>query len=327
VTAPAALVFGVSGQDGPWVARELDAAGYVVHGTHLHHAPDFPWIASSVSVDLSRDDVDVHGLLKAHGPRVIVFLAGRSSVAGSWNDPAATMAANVASYARVLEAVAQVDPSIRLVHASSSEMFGQADAVITEETPLRPNSPYAESKAMAHGLGVEAREKRGMNVANAILFNHESVRRPLPYVFRRISVGTAALSLGLIDELVLGDLDVVRDWGHAPDYARAVGMIARAPAAGDFVVATGVSVRLRDVVEAALASVGLQDRWDLIRIDPALARSGSSYAVRADPTHIHEILGWKASQSAADVISLMVSHDLDVLSDSRQASDLLSRLT
>lgn len=327
MTAPAALVFGVSGQDGPWVARELDAAGYVVHGTHLHHAPDFPWIASSVSVDLSRDDVDVRDLLEAYGPRVVVFLAGRSSVAGSWNDPAATMAANVASYARVLDAVARVDPSIRVVHASSSEMFGQADAVITEATPLRPNSPYAESKSSAHRLGIDARDRSGINVANAILFNHESVRRPLPYVFRRISVGTAALSLGLIDELVLGDLEVVRDWGYAPDYARAVTLIAQAPEPDDFIVATGVSVRLRDVVEAALASAGLPDRWDLIRIDPALARSGSSYAVHADPSRIREALGWEATESSAEVISLMVAHDIEALSDDRRARDLLGRLT
>ena len=308
-----ALVLGASGQDGPWVAQELHDAGYVVHGTYLTTEPDSPALAGRIAIDLADPHTRAHGLIESTQPSIVVFLAGRSSVSGSWVDPAATMAANLSGYARILEAVRDVDPSIRVLHASSSEMFGDAGDVIDEFTPMRPNSPYAESKAQAHVLGCRYRDEFGLNVANAILSNHESIRRPLPYVFRRISAGVAALACGLAAELALGDLSVIRDWGHAPEYARAMSVIANAPDAGDFVVATGVSVSLRDVVEAALATAGLEDRWDLIRLDPALARSGSSYAVRANPSRIGQSLGWKSSDSAVDVIATMVRHDLEVV--------------
>ena len=308
------------------MARDLGNAGYEVFGTHLTQLPPDGVVTRSVALDLMDEQVDVRGLIERVAPRIIVFLAGRSSVAESWKDPAGTMTVNAASYARILDAVRDIDPTIRVVHASSSEMYGDTEGIIDESTSLRPNSPYAESKAVAHRLGVEARERNGMNISNAILTNHESVRRPLPYVFRRISVGAAALALGLIDELVLGDLDVIRDWGHAPDYAQAMALMALAPEPDDFVIATGVSVSLRDVVASALACVGLDDRWDLIALNPALARSGSSYPVWANPDRIGRTLGWKAHDAATSVISIMVTHDTEVLSDQGRRSDVLLRL-
>ena len=326
VTRPRALIFGVSGQDGPWVARDLGDAGYQVFGTHLTQLPPDGAVTQSVALDLMDEQADVRGLIESVAPSVVVFLAGRSSVAESWKDPAGAMRVNAASYARILDAVRDIDPTIRVVHASSSEMYGDTEGVIDESTPLRPNSPYAESKAVAHRLGVEARERNGMNISNAILTNHESVRRPLPYVFRRISVGVAALALGFIDELVLGDLDVVRDWGHAPDYAQAMVLMALAPDPGDYVIATGVSVSLRDVVASALAWANLDDRWDLIALNPDLARRGSSYAVRANPAHIGATLGWQARDTATTVVSIMVAHDSSVLSEQGRRSDVLLRL-
>lgn len=326
MTKPRALIFGVSGQDGPWVARGLIDAGYEVFGTHLTQSPPHGVVTQSVALDLVDELVDLRGLIERVAPSAIVFLAGRSSVADSWNHPAETMTVNATSYARILDAVRDLDPTIRVVHASSSEMYGDVGGVIDESTPLRPNSPYAESKAVAHRLGVEARERNGMNISNAILTNHESVRRPLPYVFRRISVGVAALALGFIDELVLGDLDVVRDWGHAPDYAHAMVLMALADEPGDYVIATGVSVSLRDVVASALAWANLDDRWDLIALNPALARRGSSYAVRANPAHIGAMLGWQARDTATSVMSIMVAHDSSVLSDQGRRSDVLLRL-
>lgn len=325
-----ALIIGASGQDGPLLAESLSRDGWLVIGTYRNRREGFPHLSGMLHYDSTAQPQRIHTILDEVDPDVIVYLAGQSSVASSWISPADTTAANAGGYAALLEALEERSRRIagtpKLVHASSSEMFGSQSGAHRETTPLRPNSPYALSKAYAHSLGSMFRESHGLPVSNAIMFNHESQRRPLPYVFRRISLGTSALALGLIPRLSIGSLSVTRDWGSAVEYARALSLMCASEVCDDYIIATGQSLPLKDVVNAALEEVGLGGRWDLIHQDPKLFRPGTEYPVAADPSKIGDQLGWSAKRNALAVIREMVRLDLRLLTECDDPVGLIAPL-
>jgi GDPmannose 4,6-dehydratase len=246
-------------------------------------------------------------------PTEIYNLAAMSFVPASWDQPMLTGEFNAQGVTRLLDAVRQVDTSIRIYQASSSEMFGKVREVPqTETTPFYPRSPYGVSKVFAHYITVNYRESYNLFAVSGMLFNHESPRRGLEFVTRKVSDGVARIKLGLADRLPIGNLDAQRDWGFAGDYVRAMWMMLQRPAAEDYVVATGVSHSVRDLVQIAFAHVGLD--WEkYVRVDPALLRPAEVEHLLGDPSKARAELGWKPTIDFKQLIEMMVDADLRLL--------------
>jgi len=236
-----------------------------------------------------------------------------SSVAESWRLAVATAEYTAVGVTRLLEGIRQACPEARFYQASSSEMFGRArETPQSEATPFYPRSPYGVAKAYGHFITVNYRESFGLHASSGILFNHESPRRGQSFVTRRISRGVAEIKLGRSDELVLGNLDVRRDWGYAKEYVEAMWLMLQQPDADDFVIGTGVSHSVRDLVETAFACVGLKAE-DHVRVDPALARPADIEDLVADATKAREKLGWEPHTSMEEVVEKMVRADVEAL--------------
>jgi GDPmannose 4,6-dehydratase len=314
-----ALITGISGQDGSYLAELLLEKGYEVHGL-VHGSTDRRFerlepIAERITLhpgDL-LDEGSLVDVLRDSTPDEVYNLAAMSSVAESWRLAVATAEYTAVGVTRLLEGIREACPEARFYQASSSEMFGRArETPQSERTPFYPRSPYGVSKVYGHFITVNYRESFGLHASSGILFNHESPRRGEAFVTRRISQGVAKIKLGLTDELVLGNLDVRRDWGFAKEYVEAMWLMLQRDEPDDFVIGTGVAHSVGDFVDTAFECVGLK-REDHVRIDPDLARPADIEEVVADPAKARSELGWEARAGFEELVEMLVRADLDVL--------------
>lgn len=309
---PRALVTGVTGQDGSYLTDLLVASGFEVHGMVAPDAAtDLPRVVLHLA-DISDTDAAAE-VVRTVRPDHVYNLAGVSSVAASWANPVGTMKVNATGAVGLLEAawaLHETGHDVRFVQACSAEMFGESEqAPQNEDTAIRPVNPYGASKALAH-LAVGVYRARGLHASSAILYNHESPRRPATFVTRKITSTVAAISRGQATELRLGNLDARRDWGWAPDYVRALYLAASHPHGGDYVLATGISHSVRDFVAAAFARVGIDDWEPYVVVDPAFFRPTDPSELRGDATRARELLGWTPTTSFAEMVARMVEVDL-----------------
>ena len=317
---PTALITGITGQDGSYLAEFLLGKGYNVVGmvrrTSIINLERLEAIQDQVTLvqgDL-LDAASLIGLLREFEPQEVYNLAAMSFVPTSWQQPVLTGEATALGVTRLLEAVRQVDTGIRLYQASSSEMYGRVREVPqTELTPFYPRSPYGASKVFGHYITVNYRESYGMFAVSGILFNHESPRRGHEFVTRKVTDGVARIKLGLADHLSLGNLDACRDWGFAGDYVRAMWMMLQQDKADDYVIATGVSHSVKNLVEAAFAHVGL-DWQKYVRTDPSLIRPAEVDHLIGDASKARKGLGWKPSITFEQLVAMMVDADVALLS-------------
>ena len=311
-----ALITGITGQDGSYLAELLLDKGYHVVGVvRRSSAPNVSRIEHLLDrVELRPadllDQLSLIRLIEAARPDEFYNLAAMSFVPASWDQPMLTGEFNAQGVTRVLEAVRTVDARIRLYQASSSEMFGKVREVPqTELTPFYPRSPYGVSKVFGHYITVNYRESYGLFACSGILFNHESPRRGLEFVTRKVTDGVARIKLGLSRTLSLGNLDAHRDWGFAGDYVRAMWLMLQQPEADDYVIATGVAHSVRDLVIAAFGHAGLN--WeDHVRLDPALLRPAEVEHLIGDSTKARERLGWRPEVDFHGLIGMMVDADI-----------------
>jgi GDPmannose 4,6-dehydratase len=315
-----ALITGITGQDGSYLAELLLDKGYEVHGVVRRASAASYWRIEHL-LDRIRlhpadllDQLSVIRVLSDVRPHELYNLAAMSFVPASWDQPMLTGEFNAQGVTRVLEAVRQVDPAIRIYQASSSEMFGKVREVPqTELTPFYPRSPYGVSKVFAHYITVNYRESYDLFAVSGILFNHESPRRGLEFVTRKVTDGVARIKLGLTDALTLGNLDAHRDWGFAGDYVRAMWMMLQQDRPDDFVIATGESHSVRDLVEVAFTHAGL-DWQKYVRTDPKLLRPAEVEHLIGDATKARAALGWTPEVDFAGLVRMMVDADLARLS-------------
>jgi GDPmannose 4,6-dehydratase len=307
---PRALVTGVSGQDGSYLAELLAGQGYEVVGVVRRGGSAPPDDVATVEGDL-LDFASLRAAVADVRPDELYHLAAPSFVPASWEDPASTVAAIAGSTATLLASARSVGPRVWI--AVSSEIFGDAgESPQHERSPMRPRSPYGVAKLAAHGLVGGMRERFGLFACAGIAYNHESPRRPERFLPRKVTRGAAAISLGHQRELVLGDLDAVRDWSHAADVVRAAWLALQADEPGDYVVASGVGRTVRELAEVAFAHVDLDWR-EHIRIEPSLVRTAEPVALVGDPSRARSVLGWEPERSFEDMIHEMVEADLAVL--------------
>src|SRR6266849_6133612 len=315
-----AIITGITGQDGSYLAELLLSKGYdVVGAVRRASAPNF-WriqhLLDRITIKPADllDQLSIIRLVAEVRPREIYNLAAMSFVPASWDQPLLTGEFNSQGVTRVLEAIRHVDPAIRLYQASSSEMFGKVrETPQTELTPFYPRSPYGVSKVFAHYITVNYRESYGMFAVSGMLFNHESPRRGLEFVTRKVTDGVARIKLGLSDTLSLGNLDAHRDWGFAGDYVRAMWLMLQQDRPDDYVIATGISHSVRQLIETAFARVGL-DWQKHVRVDPALLRPAEVDHLLGDASKARTDLGWTPVVTFKQLIEMMVDEDLKRLS-------------
>jgi GDPmannose 4,6-dehydratase len=317
-----ALITGITGQDGSYLAELLLDRGYEVTGAvRRSSSPNFWRIEHLLDRVTLRpadllDQLSLVRLIDEVRPHELYNLAAMSFVPASWDQPLLTGEYNSMGVTRTLEAVRQVDSSIKIYQASSSEMYGRVREVPqTELTPFYPRSPYGVSKVFGHYITVNYRESYGMFAVSGILFNHESPRRGLEFVTRKVSDGVARIKLGLTDYLSLGNLDACRDWGFAGDYVRAMWLMLQEEQADDYVIATGVTHSVRQLVETAFGHVDL-DWQKYVRIDPAFLRPAEVDHLIGDASKAQRVLKWEPSVSFEQLIAMMVDADLALLSGS-----------
>ena len=316
---PRALITGIGGQDGSYLSELLLDRGYEVIGVVRRPVGDHPALegvrerVSVIDADL-LDRASLVAALREVRPHEVFNLAAPSFVPRSWDEPVLTAEFAAVGVTSLLEAIREVDPSIRLYQASSSEIFGDpAESPQTEDTPLRPVTPYGVAKAYAHFIAHSYRRRYGMFTCCGILYNHESPRRPLDFLPRKVTHFAAAISLGLEQELVLGDLDARRDWGYAKDYVQAMWLMLQQDTPDDYIVATGLSHSVQELVELAFVHVGLDWR-DHVRSDPALQRGTAElHHLVGDPSRAQERLGWEPTVDFEGLVRLLVDAELDRL--------------
>jgi GDPmannose 4,6-dehydratase len=321
-----AIITGLTGQDGSYLAELLLAKGYDVVGVVRRSSAPNLWriehLLDRVSLrpaDL-LDQFSLLRLIEDVRPHEFYNLAAMSYVPASWDQPLLTGDFNSLGITRVLEAIRHVDPSIRLYQASSSEMFGKVREVPQSElTPFYPRSPYGVSKVFGHYITVNYRESFGMYAVSGILFNHESPRRGLEFVTRKVSDGVARIKLGLATELRLGNLDAKRDWGFAGDYVRAMWLMLQQERADDYVIATGEAHTVRELVEVAFAHAGLDWRAH-VTVDPRFIRPAEVDLLIGDAAKARTVLGWTPDVDFATLVRMMVDADLERLRKDPHAS-------
>jgi GDPmannose 4,6-dehydratase len=318
--AKQALITGITGQDGSYLAELLLDKGYDVHGMvrrsstenfeRIQHLTDRVRL---VQADLLDQSSLVEALEEAQ-PEEVYNLGAQSFVPTSWRQPVLTAEFTAVGVTRLLEAIRRVNPDIRLYQASSSEMFGKVREVPqSETTPFYPRSPYGVAKAYGHFITVNYRESYGLFAVSGILFNHESPRRGLEFVTRKISDGVARIKLGLADELRLGNLDAKRDWGFAGDYVEAMWLMLQAETPEDYVIATGEEHSVEEFADLAFAHAGL-DRNQHVKTDPAFLRPAEVDHLVGDAAKAREQLGWEPRVSFRELVEMMVDADLERLS-------------
>lgn len=312
-----AIISGITGQDGSYLAEFLLDQGYEVVGIVRRSSASNLWRIQHLVDRLQLrpadllDQLSLIRVIDEVRPDEFYNLAAMSFVPASWEQPMLTGEFNAQGVTRVLDAIRQVDSSIRFYQASSSEMYGKVlEVPQTETTPFYPRSPYGVSKVFGHYITVNYRESYDLFACSGILFNHESPRRGLEFVTRKVSDGVARIKLGQTDQLKLGNLEACRDWGFAGDYVRAMWLMLQQDQASDFVVATGVSHSVKDLVEIAFEHVGL-DWQSHVKTDPSLLRPAEVDRLVGDASRAREILDWKPSLDLATLIRMMVDADLE----------------
>lgn len=311
-----AIITGAAGQDGTYLAELLLAKGYEVFGVSGPEPGDYlEWAAAQggqlhpVQADLA-DAESLRSLITEARPDEVYNLAAISSVAASWDHPALVSDINATGVARLIEALRDHAPDARLCQATSAEIFGNTAGTRQDEsTPIRPITPYGSAKACAHFLVENVREGWGMFAANAILYNHESPRRPEGFVTRKITLGAARIKSGLADELRLGNLDSARDWGFAGDYVEGMWRMLQADAPDDYVLASGKAHSVRDFLAAAFGHLDL-DWQDHVVVDPDLFRPVDRQAPLGDASKARIQLGWEPKTTFAELVAMMVDADL-----------------
>jgi len=313
------LITGITGQDGSYLAELLLDKGYDVAGmvrrsstVNMERVAHLAGDVEFVPGDL-LDQASMIKVLRTHRPDEVYNLAAQSFVHTSFGQPVLTGETTALGVTRLLDAIRLVDPSIRYYQASSSEMFGHARQVPqTEDTPFHPRSPYGVAKVYGHWITINYRESYDLHASSGILFNHESPRRGLEFVTRKISHGASAISLGLADELRLGNLDAKRDWGFAGDYVEAMWLMLQQDEPDDFVVCTGETHSVREFCELAFSRLGL-DWQDYVVVDEAFLRPAEVDLLVGDSSKAAERLGWKPQTDFADLVEMMVDADLALL--------------
>ena len=311
-----ALITGVTGQDGSYLADFLLEKGYKVHGMVRRASTE-----NFERINHLRDKIELHQadlldelslieLMQKVKPDEIYNLAAMSFVPTSWTQPILTSEYTAVGVVRMLEAMRRVCPQARLYQASSSEMFGHVrETPQTENTPFYPRSPYGVAKAFGHYITVNYRESYNLFAVSGILFNHESPRRGMEFVTRKVSDGVARIKLGLQQTLSMGNLDAKRDWGFAGDYVRAMWMMLQAEQPDDYVIATGATHTVRELCEVAFSHVGLD--WQAhVKIDPQFIRPAEVELLLGDAGKAQRVLGWKPSVDFAALVKMMVDADL-----------------
>ena len=320
MAAKRAIITGITGQDGSYLAELLLEKGYDVTGVVRRSSGPNLWRIDHLLDRISLrpadllDQLSLMRIVQDVRPHEFYNLAAMSFVPASWDQPLLTGEFNAQGVTRVLEAIRQVDGAVKIYQASSSEMFGRVREVPqTELTPFYPRSPYGVSKAFAHYITVNYRESYGLFACSGILFNHESPRRGVEFVTRKVTDGVARIKLGLADHLALGNLDARRDWGFAGDYVRAMWLMLQQDEAEDYVIATGVSHSVRDLVEVAFGHAHLE--WQkYVRIDHDLLRPAEVDHLVGDASKARRAFGWEPTISFERLIGMMVDADVERLS-------------
>jgi GDPmannose 4,6-dehydratase len=309
------LITGITGQDGSYLAELLLAKGYKVYGMvrrsstiNIERIAHILKDITLLSGDL-LDQTSIANAIRQSQPDEIYNLAAQSFVATSWNQPELTGQFTALGVTRILEAIKTENLKIRFYQASSSEMFGSTPPPQNERTAFHPRSPYGVSKVYGHYATINYRESYGMFACSGILFNHESPRRGLEFVTRKVSNAVAQIKLGLLDKMTIGNLEAKRDWGYAGDYVRAMWMMLQEDRPQDWVIATGVSRSVREFVDVAFKIVGL-NYHDYITIDPALLRPAEVDNLCGDCSRAREALGWAPEVSFEQLVQTMVEEDL-----------------
>jgi GDPmannose 4,6-dehydratase len=322
-TERTALITGVTGQDGSYLAELLLEQGYLVHGLmrrgssfnteridHLYQDPHEEDVRLTLHYGDLTDGSQLARLIRRVQPDEIYNLAAQSHVAVSFDQPQYTGNVGALGVVRLLEAIRETGVQTRLYQAGTSEMFGSSPPPQSETTPFRPRSPYAAAKLYAHWVVDNYREGYGMYAVNGILFNHESPRRSPTFVTRKVTRAVARIVAGLDDAVYLGNLDAERDWGHARDYVRAMWMMLQQDEPRDYVIGTGESHSIRELCQAAFGRVGLD--WEtFVRIDERYFRPVEVERLRSDPTRANDELGWKPEVTFQELIAEMVDADLE----------------
>jgi GDPmannose 4,6-dehydratase len=321
-----ALITGITGQDGSYLAELLLDEGYDVFGMVRRASTEsFERIAHLADrVTLLQGDLldqfSLDAVLRSSEPHEVYNLAAQSFVPTSWRQPVLTAEFTAVGVTRMLEAIRSVDPAIRFYQASSSEMFGKVREVPqTELTPFYPRSPYGVAKAYGHFITVNYRESYGLYAVSGILFNHESPRRGLEFVTRKVSDGVARIKLGLADELRLGNLDAKRDWGFAGDYVRAMWQMLQRDEPSDYVIATGEEHSVQEFVDLAFGHVGIEPAKH-VAVDRELLRPAEVDHLVGDSSKARAELGWEPKVSFQELVELMVDADIDRLSGEPEAA-------
>jgi GDPmannose 4,6-dehydratase len=313
---PTALITGITGQDGSYLAEFLLEQKYKVVGLvrrtstvsfeRIRHIQKRLTLASG---DL-LDQASLISVLQEHRPQEVYNLAAQSFVPTSWNQPVFTGEVTALGVTRLLDAIRQVDPDIRLYQASSSEMFGKVREVPqNENTPFYPRSPYGVAKVYGHWITVNYRESYNLFASSGILFNHESPRRGLEFVTRKVSFGASLVKLGMARDLHLGNLDARRDWGYAGDYVQAMWLMLQQDRPDDYVVGSGQTHSVRELCEIAFGYLGLDYR-DHVKVDPRFIRPAEVDLLVSDSTKAQQVLGWRPSVSFEQLVVMMVEADL-----------------
>lgn len=311
-----AVITGITGQDGSYLAEFLLTQGYEVFGivrrSSIDNCDRISHIVEQIRF-LQADLLDQSSLiaaLKAARPQEVYNLAAQSFVPTSWDQPVLTGQFTALGVTQVLEAIRAVDPSIRFYQASSSEMFGKPiESPQRETTPFHPRSPYGVAKVYGHHITVNYRESYNLFACSGILFNHESPRRGVEFVTRKISQGVAQIKLERSRELRLGNLKAERDWGFAGDYVRAMWLMLQQDKPDDYVIGTGVARSVADFVDIAFRSMGLNYQ-DFVKVDPAFFRPAEVDHLKADPGKARRELGWEPNVAFEDLVEMMVDHDV-----------------
>ena len=332
--AKKALITGITGQDGSYLAEHLLAEGYQVHGLIRRVALEQPELRFS-RLRHCLSHIQIHAAsLDSYASIFHVFskqkfdecyhLAAQSFVAESFADGFSTMGTNIDGTHYVLSAIRELQPDCKFYFAGSSEMFGKVrETPQRESTPFHPRSPYGVSKVAGYYLSLNYREAYGMYCSNGILFNHESPRRGLEFVTRKISNGVARIKLGLASELALGNLEAKRDWGHARDYVRAMHLMLQQPEPDDYVIATGETHSVREFCELAFEEVGLDYR-DYVRKDENVFRPAEVDLLVGDASRAHSVLKWEPTVTFTELVKQMVQADIERLATSSHSPDFVT---
>ncbi len=317
-----ALITGITGQDGSYLADFLLSKGYKVYGVvrrlstpnlgHIEHILDK---ITLIEGDL-RDQASLNHAVKISKPDEVYHLAAQSFVATSWKQPELTSEITGLGVLKMLEAVRHFAPHAKFYQASSSEMYGNgAENIQDEQTKFRPRSPYAIAKLYAHWIAINYRESYGMFVCCGILFNHESPRRGIEFVTRKITDGVARIKLGLAQELVLGSLDAQRDWGFAGDYVEAMWLMLQQDHPEDYVISTGETHSVRDFVHAAFTAAGIDNWQQHLRQDPQFMRPAELFVLQGNSLRAFNKLGWKPKVNFTQLVGMMVDADIHRLKE------------